>query len=403
MGRASDAIIGDAKAPSKQRFRVNGTGCSTEWPSSESGYRAKAVSGMKRLQRLLRWGVPILVIIFMMAWLNGAFHRGTIHPGTVASAETSTAGLEFYTVSAILAPDVVEAVGTVQPQFKTTVSARITANIIELPVSAGQQVRSGSLLVRLDDRDLRARKQQAQEALRRAEATRDLAQSDYTRDKALYEMQVIPKSEFDQTTLRLKTSTADVAASQQAQQDAELAFGYAVIRAPYDAIVVDKLSDVGDIATPGKPLLTLYESGKLWLEAAVPEEQAGTLRIGKSYEIKLGSLDQRLRGRLVEIVPSADSSSRTITARVALPFARSVFPGLFGRMMIPVAEHARIMIPQTAVARIGQLAMVDVDEAEVLRRRSVQVGRTTGNLVEILSGLTAGEKVSLTPRKDLQP
>ena len=358
---------------------------------------------MKRLQTFLRWGVPVLVIIFMMAWLKGAFDHGTIHPGTAVSAETSTAGLQFYTVAAIMAPDVVEAVGTVQPQFKTTVSARITANVLELPVTAGQQVRSGGLLVRLDDRDLRARKQQAQESLRRAEAGRDLAQSDYRRNKALYEMQVIPQAQFDEIALRLKTSTADVAASEQAQQDAEFAFGYAVIRAPYDAIVVDKLSDVGDMATPGKPLLTLYESGKLWLEAAVPEEQAGTLRIGKTYEINLDSLDQRLRGRLVEIVPSADSSSRTITARVALPFARGIFPGLFGRMMIPVGKHARIVIPQTAVARIGQLAMVDVDQAGVLRRRSVQVGRANGDQVEILSGLTAGEKVSLTPRKDQQP
>jgi multidrug efflux pump subunit AcrA (membrane-fusion protein) len=110
-----------------------------------------------------------------------------------------------------------------------------------------------------------------------------------------------------------------------------------------------------------------------------------------------------MHGRLVEIVPSADSSSRTITARVALPFTQNVFPGLFGRMTIPVGEHARIMIPQLAVLHVGQLAMVGVDEAGVLRRRSVQVGRIIGDQVEILSGLAAGEKVSLAPRKELEP
>jgi RND family efflux transporter MFP subunit len=355
------------------------------------------------LRNFLRWGVPILVIIFMMVWLSGVFHRGTIHPGRVTAADTSAAAFEFYTVSAVTEPQVVEAVGTVQPQFKTTLSARITANVVELPVSAGQHVRSGDMLVRLDDRDLRAKRQQAQETLRRAEATRDLAQNDYTRDKALFEKAVIPKSEFDQTTLRLKTSTADVAAFQEAQHDTEIAFGYAAIRSPYDAIVVDKLSDVGDIATPGKPLLTLYESGKLWLEAAVPEEQAGTLHIGKTYEIHLDSLDKQMQGLLVEIVPSVDSSSRTITARVALPHIQNVFPGIFGRMMIPVGEHARIMIPQSGILHVGQLEMVDVDEAGMLRRRSVQVGRPIGNQIEILSGLAAGEKVSLAPRKELQP
>jgi membrane fusion protein (multidrug efflux system) len=355
------------------------------------------------LRNFLRWGVPILVIIFMMVWLSGVFHRGTIHPGRVTAADTSAAGVEFYTVSAVTDPQIVEAVGTVQPQFKTTVSARITANVVDLPVTAGQHVRKGDLLVRLDDRDLRAKRQQAQETLRRAEATRDLAQNDYTRDKALFEKAVIPKSEFDETTLRLKTSTADVAAFQEAQHDTEIAFGHAAIRSPYDAIVVDKLSDVGDIATPGKPLLTLYESGKLWLEAAVPEEQAGALIIGRTYEIHLDSLDKQMQGRLVEIVPSVDSSSRTITARVALPSTQNVFPGLFGRMMIPVGEHARIMIPQSAILHVGQLAMVDVDEAGMLRRRSVQVGRPIGNQIEVLSGLAAGEKVSLAPRKELQP
>jgi RND family efflux transporter MFP subunit len=357
----------------------------------------------KVLRDGLKWGVPILLIIFMMVWLGGAFHRGTIHPGKVTAAETSVSGVQFFTVSAVSEPQISEAVGTVQPQIKTTISARVTANIVELPVNAGQHVRKGDLLVRLDDRDLRARRQQAQEALRRAEATRDLAQSDYTRDKALYEKQVIPKSEFDETTLRLRTSTADVAAFEQAQHDSEITTGYAVIRSPYDGIVVDKLSDVGDMAAPGKPLITLYENGKLWLEAAVPEEQAGGLRIGKAYTVRLDSLDRQMEGRLVEIVPSADSSSRTITARIALPYAQNVFPGLFGRMLLPVGDRKQIMIPQSAVLRIGQLAMVDVNDSGVLRRRSVQTGRQVGDQVEILSGLVPGEKVSLTPRKELQP
>lgn len=351
----------------------------------------------------LRWGLPVLIIIFMMVWLGGTFHRGMIRPGKVKAAETSAAAVPFYTVSAVTAPQVAEAVATVQPQFKTTVSARVVANIVELPVAAGQHVCKGDLLVRLDDRDMRARRQQAQEALRRAEATKELAQSDYERDRALFEKAVIPKSEFDQTALRLKTSTADVAGLEQAHHDAEVTLGYAVIRSPYDGIIVDKLSDVGDLAAPGKPLLTMYESGRLWLEAAVPEEQAGDLRIGKSYQIRLDSLDKQMEGRLVEIVPSADSSSRTITARVALPVTRNVFPGLFGRMLIPVGERQRVVIPQSAVLRVGQLTMVDVNESGTLRRRSVQVGHQIGDQMEILSGLVPGEKVSLAPRKELQP
>jgi RND family efflux transporter MFP subunit len=359
---------------------------------------------MKKFEpNYLRWVLPVLIIILMMVWLGGSFHRGNIQPGKVKAAETSASGLPLYTVSMQTAPQIAEAVGTVQPQFKSTVSARVTANIIELPVAAGQHVHKGDVLVRMDDRDLRAKRQQAQEALRRAEATQDLAQSDFERDKPLFEKAVIPKSEFDQTTLRIKTSTADVAALQQAHHDADVTVGYAVIRSPYDGIIIDKLSDVGDLAAPGKPLLTMYESGRLWLEAAVPEEQASGLRMGKTYQVRLDSLDKQMEGRLVEIVPSADPSSRTITARVAIPRAENVFPGLFGRMLIPIGQRQRIVVPAQAVLRVGQLTMVDVSEAGTLRRRSVQVGPQIGDQIEILSGLVPGEKVSLAPRKELQP
>jgi RND family efflux transporter MFP subunit len=201
--------------------------------------------------------------------------------------------------------------------------------------------------------------------------------------------------------MRLKTSTADVAALQQSLHDAEVTLGYTVIRSPYDGVIVDKLSDVGDLAAPGKPLLNLYENRRLWLEAAVPEEQAGDIHIGKSYQVRLDSVDKEMSGRLVEIVPSADSSSRTITARVTIPQTEGVFPGLFGRVLIPVGERQRVAIPETAILRVGQLAMVDVEEAGTLRRRSVQVGRQLGDQVEILSGLVAGERVSQAPRKEL--
>ncbi len=126
---------------------------------------------------------------------------------------------------------------------------------------------------------------------------------------------------------------------------------------------------------------------------AEPEGQAGALLIGNTGELHLNSLDKQMQGRLVEIVPSAGSSSRTITARIGLPFVQNVFPGLFGRTLIPVGDHARIVTPQSAVLHMGQLAMVDGDEAGMLRRRSVQVGRTIGVQAEILSGLTVGEEV----------
>ncbi|MGC8549168.1 MAG: efflux RND transporter periplasmic adaptor subunit [Acidobacteriaceae bacterium] len=349
----------------------------------------------------MKIGLPVLIIILMMVWLGGTFRRGMVHPGKVTAAQTSAAGTPLYTVTAVTAPLITEKVGAVQPQVRSTVSARVTASVIALPVVAGQHVRKGEVLVRLDDRDLQTMVRQASEELRQSEATRDLAQSDYERDKGLYEKAVIPKSDFDVTNMRLRTSTADVAAKQQALRDAQVYLTYTVVRSPYDGVIIDKLSDVGDMAAPGKPLLSMYESGRLWLEAAVPEEQSADLHIGKTYKVRLDAMDKAMEGRLVEVVPSADPSSRTITARVTIPYADNIFPGLFGRMYLPTGERLRTMVPNHAILRIGELAMVDVDEDGVLRRRSVQLGQQIGDQVEVLSGLVPGEKVSLSPRKKL--
>jgi|YNPNPStandDraft_1061719.scaffolds.fasta_scaffold02149_7 RND family efflux transporter MFP subunit len=359
---------------------------------------------MKRYRTtILEWGIPVLLIVFMMAWLSGAFHRGKIRPGKVEVAGARSAGVPLFDVSAVAVPQVAEAVGIVKPQVTTTVSARLTAHVVELPVVAGQRVRKGALLARLDDRDLSAKVQQAQEALRRAEAIRDLAAADYERDKGLFEKAVIPASEFDSTATRLKTSTADVAALQEALHDARLMLGYATILSPYECVIIDKLAEVGDLATPGKPLLTAYKVGSLWLEAAVPEELSGHLHIGASYQVRLDAVDKHMQGPLAEIVPSADPSTRTVTARVAIPAEEHIFPGLFGRMEIPLGDRQRVLVPRSAVVLVGQLAMVDVDEGGMLRRRSVQLGAHIGDSVEILSGVAAGEKVSLAPRKELEP
>jgi RND family efflux transporter MFP subunit len=352
-------------------------------------------------ERYLKIGLPVQIIIMMMVWLGGTFHRGMVHPGKVAAAQTSAAGVPLYTVTAVTAPLIAEETGAVQPQVRSTVSARVTASVVYLPVVAGQHVRKGEVLVRLDDRDLQTMVRQVREELRQSEATRDLAQSDYDRDKGLYEKAVIPKSEFDVTNMRLRTSTADVAAKQQALHDAQVSLTYTVIHSPYDGVIIDKLSDVGDMAAPGKPLLSMYESGRLWLEAAVPEEQSADLHIGKTYKVRLDAMDKAMEGRLVEVVPSADPSSRTITARVTIPYADNIFPGTFGRMYLPTGERLRTMVPNQAILHIGELSMVDVDEDGVLRRRSVQLGQQIGDQVEVLSGLVPGEKVSLAPRKKL--
>jgi len=347
-------------------------------------------------RRGMRFVVPAVLIVAMILWLTGAFRKGRIEPGRLQVQKRPALGASVCSVALARVPVVSEAVGTIQPEYRMTISSRVSAGIVEMRVRAGQRVRKDELLVRLDSRDLTARVAQAKEIRRRAQAVRDLAASDYRRDKPLVDKAVIPRSEFDQTDMRLRTAEADVQHAQEALREAEVALSYAEIRSPATAgLVIDKLAEVGDLAAPGKTLLTMYEESRLWLEANVREREASLLRIGGSYGVRIEATGDKMDGKLVEIVPSADPSSRTVTARINLPRTEGLYPGMFGRVFIPVRETETLLIPEAAVIRIGQLTMVDVIIENSLKQRSIQIGEHLGDQVEVLSGLAEGEQVAL--------
>jgi RND family efflux transporter MFP subunit len=359
---------------------------------------------MKRLLAIAReFLLPALLIFVVMAWLGGAFHPPKLAAAKLPEPTASAANQEARVVTAATVAEIAEAVGTVQAQRKTTVAARVTANVLRVAVSAGQRVRAGDVLVQLDDRDLQAKARGARASVRRAEATRDLALADFKRDRVLREQDVVPESVVDVTTMRVRTSAAEVAALQDVVHDAEVVLGYALIKSPYDGVVIDRNVEPGDLATPGKPLLTLYESDRQWLEAAVPEENVTALRIGATYRVRIDALKRDLDGKLLEIVPASDPASRTVTARVTLPVLSTLYPGLFGRLLVPVGERLRLSVPESSILRAGQLTMVDLVVGGSLQRRSVQLGDTDGGEIEILSGLAPGDRVSLSPRKEIAP
>ena len=168
---------------------------------------------------------------------------------------------------------------------------------------------------------------------------------------------------------------------------------YAVIRSPFTGVVVDKLANLGDLAAPGKPLLTMYEQGRLWLEANVPEDLMDHIRLNELLTFRIDALSREMQGRVAEIVPSSDPSSRTVVVRVRLSETKDVLPGMFGRLLLPMKPEQVLAVPASALIRAGQLAMVDVVQEARLERRTVQLGRAIGSQYEVLSGLAAGETV----------
>jgi RND family efflux transporter MFP subunit len=286
-------------------------------------------------------------------------------------------------------------------------------------------VQAGQTLIVLDRRDLEANLRRAEAARSEAEnavtetesaidsvhATVELAHVSHKRFQDLLAKASVSQQEFDESEARLKSAEAalEMAVSKRrqvearrSQAEAELAaarvaLGYATLAAPFAGLVAERKADPGSLATPGAPLLTLEREGNLRLEAAIDESRLGLVRIGESVEIEVDGLNRTLSGRVGEIVPSVDAATRTFIAKIELPALPGLRAGMFGRAAFAAGERDAVLVPESAVLERGQIRSVHVVEGETARLRFVTLGDARGNCREVLSGLTAGERIIVAP------
>lgn len=358
-------------------------------------------SGFSRGLRFFgRMVLPAILLVVTMLWLKGVFKHDRVpnRPDTMPVARQVPADWKVMTVAAVNRDVVTEMVGEVKPEFQVDISAKITARVLRINVRSGQNVQRGQLLVELDDRDLRARVSQARQALAHAEATLSYAQLDWNRNRDLAQSGAIPQAEFDVADTRFKESRAQVDQLRQALDEANVNLSYARIESPMDGIVIDRLSDVGDMASPGKKLIVLFDPSHLWFQASVSEQYAQLLQVGRDYRVSIDIFQQEFTAPLVEIVPTADAAGRTVLARLRLPVDKRLYPGLFGRLRLAVSQTQDILVPQRALKKTGQLEMVTVAAPWGMEQRVVVRGRQfADDQVQILSGLKAGERIVLPP------
>jgi multidrug efflux pump subunit AcrA (membrane-fusion protein) len=341
-------------------------------------------------------------------------------------------------VTPAMVDDTSEVVGTVKSRTSTTLSSKIVGTILTLHAREGSQVETGQVLVELDDRDIAAQLRRAEAGLREveaslgevdsaitaaraaraaAEAQRDLAAATLARYQRLLDRKSVAPQEYDQVAARHKAAVADVeraGAEVQALQakrqqifarieatkaevsSAQVVQSYARITSPISGVVTTKHADVGSLAAPGTPLLTLEDSRRYWLEVVVPESQAATIRRGQSLPVSVEAAALSVNATISEIVPVADPTTRTILVRVDLPESPRLRSGLFGRAWVPVGRRQAIQVARQAVIERGQLQGVYVvGQDDIARFRLVRTGQARLGAVEILSGLTGGEKVVL--------
>jgi RND family efflux transporter MFP subunit len=354
------------------------------------------------LRRALEATAGLGVTALAVFWLSGGCEQ-RVAPGEAQVAERALPETELAAVDEVVEPGFEWASGAVASARQTAVAARVLARIEEVRVRAGSSVSEGEVVVVLDARDLRARVGEAEEALRSSEARLALAESEAERTQELFRTGVAPQRRVDEVTASLRATEAEVAGRKEALAEAKTAASFAELRSPVAGRVVDRLAEPGDTALPGQPLLRIYDPSLLRVEAPVRESLAVRLSVGDVLTVEVPALGESVEGRIDEIVPFAERGARTLLVKVVLPRSDArLFAGLFARVAIPAETRTRLLIPERAVDRVGQLEFVTVaGEAGLAERRLVTTGgRPQPGRIEILSGLRPGERVWLGSTSD---
>ena len=272
-----------------------------------------------------------------------------------------------------------EVVGTVCAKLRSVIEAKVSGKIEQLLVVPGQQVKAGELIATIDAREVQARYDQAV-------ALRQQADADLKRLTQLFEQKILSQAEFDSAQARARVTAAGVI-------EAETMLGYTKVTAPFAGVITRKHADVGDLATPGKPLLEMEDSTALRLEADVPEAVVGKLKLNDRLPVRISALEKELEGVVSEIAPAADPNSRTFLVKLDLPGTAGLRAGQFGRVAMPVGETTALRVPATALVQRGQMELVFVVADGKAQMRIVKTGKRIGNEVELVSGVSAGEKI----------
>jgi RND family efflux transporter MFP subunit len=336
-------------------------------------------------------------IVALMMVLAGAFEpKVTARQSRSTVREVAVPGdRALGVVKQFRRPRQESAVGTVRPVHEAVVASKILARVEEVRVKAGQDVKQGEVLVVLDKADLKSRLDQAMSAENAAKARFDQAEIEFGRAERLRARESITQSELDHASTAIRSAKAELEGARQALEEARIVEAYATVRAPLSGRVIDKKVNAGDTVGPGQMLVTMYDPSHMQMIACVRESLALRLKVGEQVPTRLDTLGYDCHATVSEIVPEAQTESRSFHVKVTVPSPRNVYSGMFGRILIPLEDEDLLIVPAAAVRRVGQLDEVEVVADAGLSRRAVQLGRTLDEGLEVLSGLKEGEKVVL--------
>jgi RND family efflux transporter MFP subunit len=309
-------------------------------------------------------------------------------PGQIA---TTDQGAAVVVSTAVASPGFENYPATLVPVERADLATRMSGTIRRILVDVGSQVSAGQILAELDASDIEAR-------IAAAEANARLARRSFDRVDNLAADGAASQQELDEVTARLQTAEAGLT-------DARAQAGYAVLRAPFDGMVTARMADPGDLAAPGRALLSLHGRKALKVEADLPGDMAGKVQVGDELSVLFPSLGSSAAVTVTRVAPALTPGSRRfrVEARFLqeLPGEGNIVPGAFVRLILKEGDASTRWIPADAVIRRGQLTGVFTVEDSGLKLRWVRLGETSGDAIELLAGPIVDSPIVRRPGSDL--
>jgi RND family efflux transporter MFP subunit len=338
--------------------------------------------------------------------IAAAFGCGKKEPEVAPKAAPAVVnGATVAAVSEETVPEIIEAVGTVKAKNAAVVSSRIAGAVTLVQVKEGDRVGRGRLLVSIEAAEAGAAAagavsgiEEAERGVEEARSRRKLAEATFQRFSRLYSEQAVTRQEFEERQMEREVADQALARAKarldQARHSAKAAgtvAGYGQVTSPISGIVVAKQAEAGQTVFPGTPLLTIEGDEGYRLEVAAPEALLGKVRAGDRVGIALEGAPAA--ARVAEVVPTVAPASRTFVVKLDLP-SKGIRSGNYGKALFPLGGRRGIAVPAKAIVERGSLTSVwAVGSDGIARMRLVKVGKTLGDRVEILSGLTSGDRI----------
>ncbi|GJL75749.1 efflux RND transporter periplasmic adaptor subunit [Nitrosomonas sp.] len=353
----------------------------------------------KNIKKIVTISAAVLILILLLLYMQGSF-VSKVTPGISPQVKDShTPARNTVMVKQEPVDNILAWPGTVKSRTVANIAPKITARIIEITVNAGDAVKKGDLIARLDAGDIKAREQAALARLAGATAQANRAKADAQRIRVLYNKEAATRENFDAAIAQEKAAQASANQATSAVSEARTHLANTRLLAPFDGIVVKRLKQPGDMGLPGVPVVALQIPQGLRLEVDVPNTCARRFSIGMDVTVRIDALDNSIDAQIDEISPEIDPQTHTQLIKIALPEVDGLKPGYFGWLEQACGQHEALLIPVSAVQRIGQLEIVKVLSEGREYVRHVRTAKTFGDRIEVTSGLRTGEIVITHPQQ----